>query len=112
MKKEYLYVGYYIDLLGRFILKVGTTKDLERRRKEHNKSYRKTPNCKMADDSEFTYLWTIPLSKYTTFRIEDKTKERWIEEGIGTYIRNDRFICEEKPEKVTVTIKKTYEIYL
>ena len=35
LNKEYLYVGHYIDDEGNYILKVGTTNDLERRRKEH-----------------------------------------------------------------------------
>ena len=37
-EKEYLYVGHYIDKDGNYILKVGTTNDLERRRKEHNRN--------------------------------------------------------------------------
>lgn len=32
MEKEYLYVGHYIDAQGNYILKIGTTNDLARRR--------------------------------------------------------------------------------
>ena len=108
--KEYLYIGYYIDADNNFILKVGTTKDLEQRRRQHNNTYRKAKRYTMADDSEFIYLWSIPLSKYNTLRFEDRTKEIWKSENIGMYIRNDRFVCEVIPKTVKVTIKKTYEI--
>ena len=111
MKKEFLYVGYYIDIYNYLILKVGTTKDLNRRQKEHNKSYRKSSaNHRMADDSEFTYIWSHQLSKYNTHRFEDRTIEQWKEENIGEYIRNDRFVCEDIPEIVTIKIRNTYEI--
>lgn len=112
MDKEFLYVGHYVDVDGNYILKVGTTNNLERRRKEHTRNYKRTPNSTMPDDSEFTYDWSLPLSKYNTLRYEDNTKREWKEEGFGEYIRNDRFNCGRKPEKVRVTIRKTYEIYL
>ena len=110
MKKEFLYVGYYIDTDDNFMLKVGTTKDLAQRKRQHDNTYRNTKRYTMADDSEFTYLWFIPLSKYNTLRFEDKTKEEWKEKEIGQYIRNDRFLCEVIPEMVEITIKKTYKI--
>lgn len=110
--KEFLYVGHYIDMDGNYVLKVGTTKDLERRRKEHNRNYLNTPNYPLADEEEFTYDWYTKLSKFNTLRYEEKTKERWKENCGGRYVRNDRFVFEEKPEKVLVTIRKTYEIIL
>lgn len=109
-EKEYLYVGYYIDKDNIFILKVGTTNDLERRRKEHTRNYRKTPNHPMPKENEFNYLWSLKLSKYNTLRYEDKTKDRWKEENIGEYIRNDRFVCIEKPSEVEIKIRKNYII--
>ena len=112
MCKEYLYVGHYIDLDGNYILKVGTTNDLNRRQKEHTRNYRKTPNYPMPQESEFVYDWHISLSKYNTLRYEDKTKAQWKEENIGEFVRNDRFKCAEKPNAVSITIRKTYEIIL
>ena len=108
--KEFLYIGYYIDTDNEFILKVGTTNNLERRRIEHNRNYSRAKQYTMADNSEFTYLWSIPLSKYNTLRFEDKTRDNWIEENIGKYVRNDRFVCDVIPTTVKVTIKKTYEV--
>ena len=111
-KKEWLYVGYYLDENDTFILKVGTTNNLERRRKEHTRNYRKTPHHPMPQDREFHYLWSIPLSKYNTLRYEDKTKAEWKEQGFGIYIRNDRFVCENPPKEVEIKIRKNYKIAL
>ena len=110
--KEFLYVGHYIDRDGNFILKVGTTNDLDRRRKEHNRNYKKSPNYTMPPGGEFVYDFSLPLSKYNTLRYEDKTRQRWQDEGIGEFVRNDRFYCKKKPKTVKVTIRKTYEIPL
>lgn len=110
--KEYLYVGHYIDEDGNYILKIGTTNDLERRRKEHNRKYLSTPHHPRAVDEEFEYDWHTKLSKYNTLRYEDENKQLWKNENVGEYIRNDRFICAEKPENVIVKIRKVYEIYL
>lgn len=110
--KEFLYVGHYVDENGNYILKVGTTNNLERRRKEHTRNYKKSPNYKMPIESEFTYDFSVPLSKYNTLRYEDKTRAMWQDENIGEFVRNDRFCCKEKPKTVKVTIRKTYEIVL
>lgn len=112
MEKEFLYVGHYIDEEGNYILKIGTTNNLERRRKEHNRKYLNTPNCPMDIDEEFVYDWFTKLSKYNTLRYEDSNKELWKSLGYGEYIRNDRFVCGEKPQKVVVKIRKEYEIIL
>lgn len=111
-EKEYLYVGHYTDKNGNYILKVGTTNDLERRRKEHTRNYRKSTAYTMPNDSEFQYDFSLKLSKYNTLRFEDKTRQRWQNEGFGEFVRNDRFCCKRKPKKVEITIRKTYEIYL
>lgn len=110
--KEFLYVGYYMDINGNFILKVGTTKDLNRRRNEHNRSYRNAKNYQMHPMSEFEYLWTLPLSKYNTIRYEDRTRDMWKEMGFGEFIRNDRFLLVNKPNFIPVKIRKTYQIPL
>ena len=75
MEKEYLYVGYYTSVEGEYILKIGTTNDLDRRRSEHNRNYRKSPEHTMPKNGTFEYLWSLPLSKYNTLRYEDKTRE-------------------------------------
>lgn len=110
--KEYLYVGHYIDRKGRYILKIGTTNNLDRRRAEHNLNYRKARTYTMPEEQEFTYDWSLPLSKYNTLRFEDRNRKAWREKCVGKYIRNDRFLCEEKPDFVEVTIRKTYLIPL
>lgn len=110
--KEYLYVGHYYDVENRYILKIGTTNELERRRKEHTRNYRKAEAYRLPKGQEFIYDWHIKLSKYNTLRFEDRTRQAWQEQHIGEFVRNDRFLCPVKPEKVEVTIRKTYEVPL
>ena len=111
--KEFLYVGHYRDTKGRYMLKVGTTNDLDRRKREHERHYKTAKAYTMPQDGQFIYDGAIKLSKYNTLRFEDKTREQWQADGIGDYVRNDRFNCgKRKPDKVTITIRKTYEIDL
>lgn len=110
--KEFLYVGHYTDENGNFMLKIGTTNDLQRRKAEHTRNYRRAKLYKMPKDQEFVYDKAIPLSKYNTLRFEDKTRRKWQEEQIGDFVRNDRFCCKVKPAKVYVKIRKIYEIVL
>lgn len=112
MEKEYLYVGYYIDTEGRYILKIGTTGNLKRRKTEHTRNYRRAPQYVLPADGEFQYLWSIPLSKYNTLRYEDRNRQAWQNANIGEYVRNDRFVLLEIPRFVSVTIRKTYNIAL
>ena len=111
-EKEFLYVGHYIDTQGNYILKIGTTNDLERRAKEHTRNYKRSPNYTMPKDGCFLYDWFLPLSKYNTLRYEDKNRAIWQDCGFGEFVRNDRFCCSIKPQKVQITIRKTYEIIL
>ena len=110
--KEFLYVGHYIDTDGNYMLKIGTTNDLNRRQTEHTRNYRRAKQFTMPSDSQFVYDFYIPLSKYNTIRFEDRTRERWQNEGIGEFVRNDRFRCDIKPDFVEITIRKTYKIPL
>lgn len=112
MEKEFLYVGHYVDMKNRYILKIGTTNDLKRRQQEHTRNYRKANCYTMPPESIFQYDWFLSLSKYNTLRYEDRNRERWKNEEVGRFVRNDRFCCDKKPQKVTVTIRKTYEIEL
>lgn len=110
--KEFLYVGHYVDRNGNYILKIGTTNNLERRRKEHCRKYLNAAHCPMPRGNEFVYDWSIPLSKYNTLRYEDSNRKKWQDEGIGLFVNNDRFCCGNKPEFVEITIRKTYRIDL
>ena len=111
--KEFLYVGHYYDTQGRYILKIGTTNNLERRAAEHTRNYKKAENFTMPKDAVFVYDWFTPLSKYNTIRFEDSNRAAWQKIGIGEFVRNDRFNCgKRKPHSVKVTIRKTYEISL
>ena len=112
MEKEFLYVGHYTDINGNYILKIGTTNDLNRRRAEHTRNYKRSPNYTMPAGGAFEYDFNIPLSKYNTLRYEDRNRQAWIDENIGEFVRNDRFFCENKPEIVKITIKKTYIVQL
>lgn len=113
MEKEFLYVGHYIDTQGRYILKIGTTNDLRRRATEHTRHYRKSPEYTLTPQGKFEYDFHIKLSKYNTLRFEDRNRKRWQDSGIGEYVRNDRFNCgERKPDKVTIKIRKIYEVEL
>lgn len=112
-EKEWLYVGHYIDTKGRYILKIGTTKHLERRQTEHTRNYRRAKDYTLPANAQFIYDWYLPLSKYNTLRFEDKNRKEWQEMEVGEFVRNDRFCCGNcKPKKVKVTIRKTYEITL
>ena len=110
--KEFLYVGYYIDTENQFILKIGTTNDLDRRRTEHTRNYHRNKTHTLPPNKKFEYLWSLPLSKYNTIRFEDSNSEKWINENIGEFVRNDRFVLNTPPEFVEIAIRKTYKIAL
>lgn len=112
MEKEFLYVGHYIDENDNYILKIGTTNDLKRRRTEHNRNYHRAKNHTLPKNGSFEYDFTLPLSKYNTLRYEDRNRQRWQSENIGEFVRNDRFVCGEKPAEVSIIIRKEYVIKL
>lgn len=112
MKKEYLYVGHYIDTDGNYVLKIGTTNDLCRRQTEHTRNYRKAKKHTLPPNSQFAFDWYLPLSKYNSLRYEDKNRQAWADQNIGEFVRNDRFVCAEKPTQVSITIRKEYVIAL
>ena len=80
MEKEFLYVGHYTDADGKYILKIGTTNNLERRAKEHTRNYRRAKKHTMPKEQKFEYDWHLPLSKYNTLRYEDIATEK---NGLG-----------------------------
>ena len=110
--KEFLYIGHYVAVTGEYVLKIGTTNDLQRRASEHTRNYHRTPNYPMPADSAFIYDDFIPLSHYSTLRFEENNKEMYKNAGFGEYLNNDRFIFREKPSICTIKIRKTYEIAL
>ena len=112
MKKEWIYVGYYVDVDGKFVLKIGTTNDLCRRQSEHTRNYRKAPKHTMPQDEQFKMVWYRPLSKYNTFRYEDLNKSLWQSLGFGEFVRNDRFVFDEKPSHAIIRIKKDWMVAL
>ena len=111
-EKEFLYVGFYHDTESNFILKIGTTNDLDRRRYEHNTKYRRAKTHTMPKDESFHYIWTHKLSKYNTLRYEDRNREMWQKMGIGKFVRNDRFVLAEGITEVEIKIRKNYKIAL
>ena len=113
-KETYLYVGHYIDRNGNYILKLGTTNNLDRRQKEHTKNYHKAATHTMREEEEFVYDWFTEIAnKYQALECEDINREKWKELSAGRYLRNDRFVCEKKPRKVEITtLETTYKITL
>lgn len=113
MEKEFFYIGHYIDENDNYILKVGTTDNLERRTKEHTRNYKKTPHNPLKNNCEFHMDWYIRLSKYNTLRIEDRTREKLKKISIGEFIAKDRFNCGSTPPSfIEVTVRNTYRVYL
>ena len=110
MEKEWIYVGYYIDIDGKFVLKIGTTNDLSRRQSEHTRNYRKALKHRMPQDEQFKMIWYRPLSKYNTIRYEDRNRAWWKEIGFGEFVRNDRFVFAERPTQAVVRIKKEWVV--
>ena len=100
MKKDFIYF-IQIGEESERLFKIGTTNDIERRMKEHERNYKKTVKV----------LWkSPPYSKYTTLRVEDKTIAQWKEEGIFHYIRNDRFIIPENITEIKIKVRKEYVV--
>ena len=64
--KEFFYLGFYLDILGNWILKIGTTNDLAERMTQHNRDNLKLTNHPMMPGTKFQYLWFVPLSKYNS----------------------------------------------
>ncbi len=85
------------------LFKIGTTNNIDRRMKEHSRYYHKY----------VTVLWIKKVtSKWTTLKVEEDNKQRWIDEGIVQYLRNDRFIIPPEITEVEIKIRKMYKIPL
>ena len=114
MQETFLYIGHYTDRNGNYILKLGTTNNLERRQKEHTKNYHNAATHTMREDEEFTYTWFIKIAnKYQALECEDINRQNWKDLEIGKYLRNDRFACDKKPCKIEIqTLETVYKITL
>ena len=110
--KDFLYIGHYIDTDGNYILKIGTTNDLEVRQSQHTRYYATAKNHPMAQGTQFAFDWYLPLSRANTHRYEESIKELWKQANFGKHIRNDRFVFAEKPTQLEITIRKTYQVLL
>lgn len=87
------------------LFKIGTSNDPRRRMSEHVKAY----------GQEVYPIWLSPplTSKYSTLRVEEKMIGLWREEQVDwTYRRNDRFIIPEGVDKITIKIRKEYEVLI
>ena len=111
-EKEFLYVGHYIDVDGNYILKIGTTSNLKRRKSEHEYYYKRTKNYPMPENGKFIYDWKLKLAHDNTLKFEELNKQEWTKIGVGQYIKKDRYLCSEKLESVIIKIKREYKIEL
>lgn len=100
IKKDFVYF-IQIGEPSERLFKIGTTNNMQRRMREHEKYYGK----------KVVVLWQSPAySKWTTLRVEDKMKNQWIEEGIFEYLRNDRFLIPKKIKEVRIKVRKEYVV--
>jgi predicted GIY-YIG superfamily endonuclease len=85
------------------LYKIGTTNNLKRRMNEHKRIYKKP----------IEILWTSPpYSKYTTLRVEEKTKQEWKQKEGFHHIPNDRFIIDSSIHQVKIKVRKEWTIDL
>lgn len=100
MKDNYLYFIRIGDP-SQNLYKIGTTKDIARRMRQHERYYKKP----------VTILWVSKgYSKYTTLRVEEQTIDKWKEMSGFQYIRNDRFIIDPSIHSVIVKVRKEWTI--
>lgn len=108
-----LYVGWYVDNGGKYIVKIGTTNDIKRRTYEHNRYYHnKAKNSPMAENENFHMIWHKMFAIDNVEKYEADNKEYWQDLGFGDYIKNDRFVFNELPPFVEIIIRKSYIIPL
>ena len=94
---NYVYVGHYTDIVGNYILKVGTTNNIRRRTCEHTAAYKEKKKYQMPKDGQFVMDWYRPVSYKNSIKTEDRTRQAWKNEGIGQFIPKDRFNCGATP---------------
>lgn len=103
--KDYQYV-YFLRIGDpqERLFKIGTTNDPRRRMLEHERNYKK----------HVTVLWLSPKlrGRFTSLKVEEDNKEKWIAGTNWKYLRNDRFIIPPEVDSVKITIKKDYFVQL
>ena len=103
--KDYQYV-YFLRIGDpqERLFKIGTTNDPRRRMLEHERNYKKP----------VTVLWLSPKlrGRFTSLKVEEDNKEKWINDTNWEYLRNDRFIIPPEITSVKITIKKDYFVQL
>lgn len=103
--KDYQYV-YFLRIGDpqKRLFKIGTTNDPRRRMLEHERNYKKP----------VTVLWLSPKlrGRFTSLKVEEDNKEKWINGTNWEYLRNDRFIIPPEITSVKITIKKDYFVQL
>jgi len=85
------------------LFKIGTTNNPKRRMTEHRRGYGK----------KIHVIWLSPplKSRFSTLRVEENMINLWREtEPTWQYMRNDRFIIPIGVEKVSIKIRKEYEV--
>lgn len=106
--KEYFYIGTYENEEYR-IIKIGTTNNLDRREKEHQRSTEKLKNYA---GKNYHMLWHIKLSHANTLRAEDRMREKMREHPNLQYIANDRFAVLGKVPDIQLKVRKVHNIEL
>ena len=103
--KDYQYV-YFLRIGDpqERLFKIGTTNDPRRRMLEHERNYKKP----------VPVLWLSPKlrGRFTSLKVEEDNKEKWINGTNWEYLRNDRFIIPPEITSVKITIKKDYFVQL
>lgn len=103
--KDYQYV-YFLRIGDpqERLFKIGTTNDPRRRMLEHERNYKKP----------VTVLWLSPKlrGRFTSLKVDEDNKEKWINGTNWEYLRNDRFIIPPEITSVKITIKKDYFVQL
>lgn len=86
------------------LFKIGTTNDPRRRMLEHERNYKKP----------VTVLWLSPKlrGRFTSLKVEEDNKGKWIAGTNWEYLRNDRFIIPPEVDSIKITIKKDYFVQL
>ena len=81
------------------LYKIGTTNNLKRRMREHEKNYQKPVEI----------LWVSPAySRWTTLKVETAMIEQWKQTKGFEYIRNDRFIIDPTIRAVSIKVRKNW----
>ena len=94
---------YFIKIGNERLFKIGTTNRPMARMKEHLKYY----------NENVEILWFSPCyAEFTPIRVERKFIEKYKQNSLFKYVRNDRFIIDESVNEIIITVRKDYPISL